>query len=257
MQFETFSQLVVSVGVVLPRIGAAFLLLPYFAPDTIPPLVRNVFFVSIALVLMPFVLQQPVTASGTDLMPLLLKEIFIGTAIGFTFGIVFWALEGAGQIIDTKIGSTTAQVSDPVTGDQTTLIGSYLARLAAYMFAAFGGLQLFVDLVLSSFQLWPLTAPFPDLAAAKEMFYIERFDELMRISLLLAAPVLCALTLLEVGLGFINRYAPQLNVFTLSLSLKSWLAILILVLTVGNIGAFVLSWLSDQSGFLRALPLGG
>ena len=89
------------------------------------------------------------------------------------------------------------------------------------------------------------------------MFYIERFDELMRISLLLAAPVLCALTLLEVGLGLINRYAPQLNVFTLSLALKSWLAILILALTVGNMAAFILNWLSDQSGFLRTLPLGG
>ena len=257
MEFEAFSQIVVSVGVVLPRIAAAFLLLPYFAPDTIPPLVRNVFFVSVALVLMPFVLQQPPAPTGTALVPLLLKEIFIGTAIGFAFGIVFWALEGAGQIIDTKIGSTTAQLVDPLTGLQTTLIGGYLARLAGYLFAAFGGLQMFVDLVLSSFQVWPLFAPFPDLSAAREMFFIQRFDELMRISLLLAAPVLCALTLLEFGLGFINRYAPQLNVFMLSLALKSWLAIFILVLAVGNMAAFILDWLGDQRGLLQLLPLGG
>ena len=169
MQFETFSQLVVSVGTVLPRIGAAFLLLPYFSPDTIPPLVRNVFFVSIALVLMPFVMQQPLTVAGTDLIPLLLKEVFIGTAIGFTFGIVFWALEGAGQIIDTKIGSTTAQLADPVTGHQTTLIGLLPCtpgRLHVRGLRWITTVRRYRAVEFSA--VWPLTAPFPDLAAAKE-----------------------------------------------------------------------------------------
>ena len=95
----------------------------------------------------------------------------------------------------------------------------------------------------------------PDLAAVGQMFYIQRFDELMRLVLLLAAPALCVLTVLEVGLGFINRYAPQLNVFTLSMSLKAWLAVFILVLSVGSIGSFVLDWIGDQRGLLQALPL--
>jgi type III secretion protein T len=258
MQFESFSQAVTSIAVVLPRIAAAFLLLPYFTAETITPLVRNIFFVSLSFAVMPLILEAPPTASlaGAALVPVVLKEIFVGIVIGYSFGIVFWALEGAGQVIDAKIGSTTAALVDPVTGHQTTLIGSYLGRLSGYMFAAFGGQHLFVDLLLSSFRVWPVLDPLPDLRALGQMFFIQRFDELLRLILLLAAPVLCVLTLLELGLGFINRYAPQLNVFTLSLSLKSWFAIVILLLTVGVFAEFIVRWLGAQHGLLRVLPLG-
>jgi type III secretion protein T len=255
MQFESLSDAVLSIAVIMPRIAAAFLALPYFSSDTIPPLVRNTFFVSLSLAVMPLVLEDPrPIALGVDLIPLLVKELFIGVAIGFTFGIIFWALEGAGQVIDAKIGTNTAQLVDPLTGHQTTLIGAYLGRLAGYVFAAFGGLQLFFELLMSSFQVWPVLDPMPSLPAIGALFFIGRFDELMRLVLLLAAPVLCVLTLVEVGLGFVNRYAPQLNVFTLSMSLKAWLAIPILLLTVANTVEFVIDWMGQQRGLLTTLP---
>ncbi len=227
MEYQSFSQPALSFAVVLPRIAAAFLLIPYFTTETITPLIRNVFFVSLALAVMPLVLAQPLppSVSGTALIPIVLKEILIGVAIGYTFSMVFWALEGAGQVIDNKIGATSAQLVDPITGHPTTLLGAYLGRLAGYLFAAFGGLTMFVDLLLSSFAVWPVLSQLPDLKAAGSMFFVERFDELMRLMLLLAAPALCVLTLLEFGFGFMNRYSPQLNVFTLSMPLKSWLAI--------------------------------
>jgi type III secretion protein T len=259
MEYQTFGQLVLSFGVVLPRIAGAFLLLPYFTSDTIPSLLRNIFFVGLALALVPLVLAEPLppTLTGTALLPLLLKEIFIGVAIGYTFGIVFWAFEGAGQVIDGKVGSTLAQLSDPVTGYSTTLIGAYLGRLAGYFFVAFGGLRVFVDLLLSSFRIWPILSPLPDLAAVGSLFFIQRFDDLMRLMLLLAAPSLCVLTLLDLGLGLINRFAPQFNVFTLSTSIKSWFAVAILLLSVTSMGEFLVRWLGDQGDLLQRLPFHG
>jgi type III secretion protein T len=257
VEFQSLSQAGISFAVVLARIAAAFLLLPYFTTETIPALIRNVFFVSVALAVMPLALAEPLPASlaGAALIPILLKEIFIGVSIGFAFGIVFWALQSAGELIDTKIGTGIAQLVDPLTGAQTTLVGAYLGRLGGYVFAALGGLQLFVNLLLSSFRVWPVNAPLPDLEAAAAVFFVGRFDELMQLALLLAAPALCVLTLLEFGLGFVNRYAPQLNVFVLSMALKSWLAILILLLTLGSAVAFVVNWLGDQHGLLQVLPL--
>ncbi len=257
MEYESFTQAATSFAVVLPRIAAAFLLIPYFTTETMTPLIRNVFFVSLALTVVPLALAQPIPAavSGTALIPIVLKEILIGIAIGYTFSVVFWALEGAGQIIDSKIGATSAQLVDPITGQQTTLLGAYLGRLAGYLFAAFGGLTLFVDLLLSSFAIWPVLSGFPNLTAVGSIFFVQRFDELMRLMLLLAAPALCVLTLLEFGLGFMNRYAPQLNVFTLSMPLKSLLAILILLLAIGTTTDFVVHWLAGQRDLIKLLPL--
>lgn len=257
MQYESFTQAAMSFAVVLPRIAAAFLLIPYFTAEIVTPLIRNVFFVSLALAVMPLALAQPIptSMSGTALLPIVLKEVLIGIAIGYTFSVVFWALEGAGQIIDNKIGATSAQLTDPITGQQSTLLGAYLGRLAGYLFAAFGGLTLFIDLLLSSFAVWPILARFPDLNAVGAIFFVERFDQLMRLMLLLAAPALSVLTLLEFGLGFMNRYAPQLNVFTLSMPLKSLLAVLILLLALGTTVDVVVHWLADQRGLLQLLPL--
>jgi type III secretion protein T len=144
-----------------------------------------------------------------------------------------------------------------LTGQQTTLIGSYLARLAACLFAAFGGLHLFVDLLLSSFQVWPVLAPLPDLPAAGRLLFVQRFDELMRLMLILAAPALTLLTLIEIGLGFVNRYASQLNVMTLSMALKGWIAAFVLLLTIGSAVDFMADWLSAQREVLKLLPFGG
>jgi len=258
MEYQSFSQMVVSFALVLPRIAAAFLLLPYFSSDTIPPLLRNIFFVSLALAVTPLVLDAPPapTLTGTALIPIVLKEIFIGVCTGYAFGIIFWALQGAGEVLDSKIGTMSAQLMDPVSGQQTTLLGAYLGRLAAYLFAACGGLHVFVDLLMSSFSAWPILDPLPNLQAIGQLFYIQRFDELMRLVLLLAAPALSLLTLLEVGLGFANRYAPQLNVFTLSMSLKGWVAVLVLLLTLGTVVDFIVDWLANQSTLLEVLPFG-
>ncbi|MGI9284305.1 MAG: type III secretion system export apparatus subunit SctT [Pseudomonadales bacterium] len=256
-EFDLFSEAVVNLALTLPRIAAAFLVLPLLTSEIVPALARNIFLMSLAIAVFPFVAHdvQAVAASGVMLGPVVIKELFIGVVIGYAFSIVFWALEGAGQVIDTKVGTTMAQITDPLSGHQTSLIGALLSQLAGYLFVAFGGLLIFLDLLLTSYSVWPLAAPLPDLAAAGQLFFIQRFDELMRLILLLAAPALVVLTLIDFGLGFVNRYAQQLNVFSLSLSIKAWLGVFIVLLMLTSIVEFMLGWLADQQGLLEALRL--
>ena len=254
-EFELFSQSVTHLALTLPRIAAAFLILPLISQESMPPLMRNIFLASLAIAVFPFVAHslqdQPI--SGIALAPVILKEIFIGVIIGYTFSVAFWALEGAGQVIDNKIGTTTAQITDPLSGHQTTLMGELLSQLAGYLFVAFGGLLIFLELLLSSYAVWPVFDLFPDMRALSELFLVERFEELMRLILLLAAPVLVVLTLVEFGLGFVNRYAQQLNIFALSVPIKAWLGLFIILLLLGNIVNFMLDWLDLQRGLLDAL----
>lgn len=254
-EFEFFSQAVLNLALTLPRLAAAFLVLPLLTSEIVPAMVRNIFLVSLAIAVFPFVAHdlQTLSLSGVALGPVIVKELFIGVVIGYAFSIVFWALEGAGQVIDTKVGTTMAQITDPLSGHQTSLIGALLSQLAGYLFVAFGGLLVFLDLLLTSYSVWPLAAALPDLDAAGKLFFIQRFDELMRLVLLLAAPALVVLTLVDFGLGFVNRYAQQLNVFSLSLSIKAWLGVFIVLLMLASIVEFMLGWLADQKGLLEAL----
>ena len=51
---------------------------------------------------------------------------------------------------------------------------------------------------------------------------------------LFAAPVLTVLFLIDMALGLMNRFAQQLNVFTLSLSIKAFAATLVLFMLAGS-----------------------
>jgi len=53
MPFEYFGNNVLGIALTLPRIVAAFLALPLLSSSTMPPLVRNSFFVSLAIVVFP------------------------------------------------------------------------------------------------------------------------------------------------------------------------------------------------------------
>ena len=146
-------------GVGTARIAMAFTLIPIFSTDTVPALVRNSILVALGLI--SLVIQPPLDTSiitTTQWVGLFAKEVFVGLIIGFFFGSVLWALEAAGQIIDTKVGATLAQIIDPLSGQQTSLNGSMLARLAGVVFIFSGGLSLLVQVVMESYAIWPISA---------------------------------------------------------------------------------------------------
>jgi type III secretion protein T len=182
------------------RIAAAFMLLPLLSPETVPPLVRNSIFLAFG------------------------KEALIGVVIGFFFGTMLWAFEAAGQIIDAKVGATMAQIVDPLSGHQTSLNGEFLARLANFVFMFSGGLLLLVGTILDSYAIWPIGSLTPVLSLRSLALFEGEFSRLMVLAVMLATPALAILYLVDGGLGLINRYAPQLNVFALGLAIKSWIA---------------------------------
>jgi type III secretion protein T len=61
----------------------------------------------------------------------------------------------------------------------------------------------------------------------------------MALAVLLASPMLIALFVSELGLGLINRFAPQLNVFFLSMPIKSAVGMLVLIFYMQYLLAFI------------------
>lgn len=252
---QAFGDQVVGVALTLPRIAAAFLMLPLLTGENMPALVRNSFFVSLALVAFPLAAAAAPMSTGLHApWPLVIvKEIFIGVAIGFSFGAVFWAIGNAGNFIDAKVGSTIASVVDPLAGHQTSLTGAFLSQLAAWMFMTSGAFLVFLDLLLSSYAIWPVGAFLPQLKAPAADFFIDQFSYQMTTALLLAAPALVVMSLLDLAFGLVNRYAQQLNVFTLTMPIKAWLATWIVLLMLGVFVDVVLRKLFDNKVLLTTL----
>ncbi len=222
-------------GVASARIAVAFLMMPIFSTDTVPAMVRNSIFIALGLVSLILQPAIDVMAIGaTQWVTIFAKEVFVGLLIGFFFGSVLWSLEAAGQIIDTKVGATMAQIVDPLSGHQTSLNGAFLGRLAGIVFIFSGGLSLLVQVIMESYALWPVAAPMPNLDMRGLALFEGEFGRMMVLATLFASPVLTVLFLIDLGLGLVNRFAQQLNVFTLSLSIKSFAATAVIVLLLGS-----------------------
>lgn len=242
-------------GLSATRIAVAFLLIPLFTAELIPALVRNAMFLAIALLSLAIQPSAaPIALSSWQWISLFAKEAFIGGTLGIFFAGVMWAFEAAGQVIDTKVGATQAQINDPLSGHQTSLNGALFARLASYVFMAGGGFMVFIGALLESYALWPVRSPMPPLVEGGTRLFESEFGRIMLLTLLISAPALVLLYMIDGVLGLINRFAQQLNVTTLAMSLKAVAAIWIVWVQIASLVQFLQDDLLSRGGVaLRTL----
>ncbi len=247
--------LVLAIGIT--RVAAAFLLLPLFTPELVPALVRNSLFVGFGVIIIAL---QPDLAvlrlSGPQWVGLFAREAIIGIVIGFFFATILWAFDAAGRIIDAKSGATMAQIVDPLSGETTSLNGAFLGRLANFVFMFSGGLLLLVTVLISSFAIFPISPGMPRLAMRETGVFEAEFSRFMSLAVVVSAPALVLLTVVEGGMGLVNRFAPQLNVFSLSLSIKSWLATAMVLATSGLLVQTLVNEIGSRPGVVLNLLRG-
>jgi len=219
----------------LPRMIAVFAMLPIFNPTVLPGRIRTAFAGSLVLFLYPVYSNGVVLDdfTGLELGVILIKEVVIGLLIGFGVSIVFWAVEAAGFFIDNQRGSTMASSVDPLTGSQTSPLGIFLMQVITVFFMVGGGFFVMLMAVYESYVLLPVFQFVPNLNPEGARYFISILDRIMALAVVLAAPALIAMFLAELGLGFVSRFAPQLNVFFLSMPVKSAVGIFILLLYIG------------------------
>ncbi|RUL79067.1 type III secretion system export apparatus subunit SctT [Dyella choica] len=244
------------IALTLPRIVAAFLVLPLMTSETMPSLVRNSFYVSLAILVYPLAAAANPSATimqGATWVMVLGKEIFVGLLIGFCYGTVFWALGAAGSVIDTKAGTSMSMEMDPLAGQQNTLTGVFLMQVATWLFMVSGAFMVFLDLLMSSYAIWPVASLLPPLRPGGMAFFVGQFNYLMTAVLVFSAPALVVMSLVDIALGLVNRYAQQLNVFSLAMPIKSWLSSWVLLLALGAMIEVVMRKLYENRDLLVAL----
>lgn len=208
------------------RFAMAFLLLPILAQDTVPQMVRGAIFLAFGVITLAVQPAVNVHDWGvTDWLGLFAREAFLGVALGLLLATVLWAFDAAGEVVDGASGMGMAQIVDPLSGRQTSLSGAFLGRLAVYVFMFSGGLMLWVGVLMESFVQWPLTQPGITLKLQGVTLFETAFAQFAGLTFMIAAPALVVLYAIDLSLGLMNRYAPQLNLISISMSLKGVAAV--------------------------------
>lgn len=217
----------------IPRLTAVLVVAPFLSAQLLTGLVRNIVIVNLTIIIIPMVAATMPTIPMTtmEVIFILAKETFIGMIMGLIVGIVFFVADAAGSFIDTQRGSSMGQIFDPVLGDQGTNLGSLFTKIVLLLFFTGGGFMAFLAILYNSYKIWPIFSFFPNLTnPVFPTFILEIADEIMRKTVLISAPLAIIMFLVEFGLGMMNRFAQQLNVFSLSMPIKSGVAMFILVI---------------------------
>jgi type III secretion protein T len=255
LELQSLYEVVRTVLVILPRIASVFVILPLLSGGAVSALARGAIVLSLALVVYPAVApnfpDQSLSVSAWAL--LIAKEAFIGLLIGFLASTVFWVAQSAGHLIDFQTGVNAQGVFDPLTHQESGPSANLLLQLALVLFLVSGGLLALIGLIYKSYAMWPVFSYYPDIGAALETLMLRQSDDLMSMTIKLAAPVVVILLLVDAGLGLLNRAVPQLNVFLISMPVKAALAVLILALSLAVLYEGVRDFFAPHGGLFELL----
>ena len=241
-------------GVAVARLTPIFQITPFLGGKIMGTVARGALGFSLAAFLVPWLAAHapPGEMGAAELTPIIVKEALLGTVFGFLSSLAFSAASGVGFLVDNQRGLSMSQASDPLTGEETSILGALAMETLVMVFIAGGGLALFFQAVLTSYSFWPPFSFWPDWSAGPlSELVLGQFGWYLATLLALAAPMLLVCFLVDFGMGLMNRFAPQLNVFFLAMPVKS--ALSLALMTVSWAGMIA----SLKTGTLRLPVLWG
>jgi flagellar biosynthetic protein FliR len=219
-------------ALVVSRLAGLIMFQPMIGGMSVPMQVRALLVVGLAAVVTPMV-PLP-TDAAPDVVTLtlgLVSEFGLGVVMGLVVRMCFVGLQMGAQLIAQESGVAFAQIADPSSGIESDMLGVFYTQLAGVVFLIIGGHRVLISGALDSFTSVPLLSGGLEPGPVIELVFAA-LGSGCELALKVAAPVLVTLLLVNVGLGFIARTLPQLNVVTVGFSIKGILAFLLVAVSL-------------------------
>jgi len=232
MPYIEFHRWILAAVLAMARFGGAFAVCPALTESMIPGIARRAAVLGFAFLAIPFVKNgmPPGEPNVWMFAFLAFKEAFIGFLLGYFAAIPFWIAENVGNFIDNQRGATMGEVYSPLSGAQVSTTGIFFTQLVSTLFFVGGAVLVFLGALYASYSIWPVFSEGVSFASDAPTHILGSLDGMLRATVVISAPVIIIMFLATLGLGLVNRTAPQLNVFFLSMPIKSALGIAMLVI---------------------------
>jgi flagellar biosynthetic protein FliR len=196
----------------LTRILGMLASAPLFGHASVPNQVKLILGVLLALIIAPTIPAVPAIdpMSYAGLL-ILVQEMLVGAAMGFSMRLVFAAIEYAGELASSTMGFSFASFFDPTTQGRSAAISQFLSMVATMAFLAVNAHLVLLAALSESFISLPISSTPLSLAAPLELARLG--GRIFSAGLQISLPIIAALLITNVALGILTRAAPQLNIF--------------------------------------------
>jgi flagellar biosynthetic protein FliR len=197
---------------ILLRVGALVITLPFFGSANIPTMSKAGFCLVLSLLLYPLA----GAAAGhypTDLwgfVPLISGEIMIGAILGFTVRLFLASVQIMGQLAGFQMGFSVANVLDPMSGTQVSVLAQFCYLMALLVMFSVGGHLVFFEALADSFRLLPVGGFTLRKALFEQLMSLTA--QMFVLALRMGLPVIGALLFTQTAMGILAKTVPQMNI---------------------------------------------
>jgi flagellar biosynthetic protein FliR len=244
---------------IMMRVAPILFLMPLLSSATLPTLLKISFTLAVSLVLLPVVKidARHFPSDPYQFGTFMAAELMIGFILGLSVKLIFAGVQLAGEFVGYQMGLAMANILDPESGMDTTLIAQFYYLVSLLIFLSIDGHHWFIRALFQSF-----SALSPGEIYLKPGLYqhlIHLSGKMFVIAIKLGAPIMAVMILTQIGLGMIAKLVPQVNVLIASFPLTICLGLVFLGLSVEWMVPFLRSLFDEVNRGLveTMLPLIG
>ncbi len=229
---ETLYERLPAFILVLFRVSGLAMFGPLLGLSSIPVIVRGMFMFVIAMAvwpLVPGIVFQPENWIGLTIS--VTSEMVIGAGMGLILLFMFTGIKMGAEMISQQMGLSMSKMVDPASGLDVTLIQQIYSLLLTTFYILINGHLVLIHTIADTFKTIPLAAPISTEPIMRTLVnvLILAFQAGIRI----AGPVLVAVFLATIALGFISRTMPQLNILAAGFPMRILLTMFIMITALG------------------------
>jgi len=200
------------------RAGAWLAVVPPFADrKVIPPVALIGVAGGMAVLSTPHLATVPLPEDTPALLGAVVLQVLTGVALGLSVRILLGAITAAGGMIDIFGGINPPPELDPLSENQTPILGQYYEQVALALLFATNGELLIIKGFESSFGAAGLTL---GSTARVTSVLVSDLVTFFTAALEIAAPIVVVLFAAQIGMAMLAKAAPQMNVWLLSFPLQ-------------------------------------
>lgn len=235
MEFSatTITQYMADLMLPFMRISGLFAAMIGLSAKTIPPQVRGLLAIFLAVAIVPVIPPVEVKEMfGLGVWMMSIKQLLVGIAIGFVSNMVLNTFILAGQVVAMQTGLGFASIVDPINGINVPAVGQFYLILATLLFWSLDGHLAMIRMIVLSFEAFPIGGEWWTGLEFKKIAHWAGWMFVAALTLSLAPIV--SLLIVNLAFGVMTKAAPQLNIFSIGFSIAQIMGLLIIWVTMGN-----------------------
>jgi len=216
---SAFGGYVMGAMLLMIRVGALLSMIPGFRERALPMRIRLLIAAMLAIMIDVAVGGMFVSVPEEMLTPLVMgtREFLLGMTMGFAIRLLIGALQAAGAAASYSMALSMNTQIDPTSGDESMSLGSLFAVTGSLIFITIDGHHMVILTLFEHVKDYPV---------GFQEFYLPGIDviakagvDLSVTALLLASPVVVVALTINIGLAFVGKVVPQVNIFAVGLSI--------------------------------------